>query len=72
MKHNISTILPILILIFVLPNFVCAQSDLKVIDYGNNTEAGNYITIKGAKQYYEIYGQGTPLVLIHGNGGSHK
>jgi pimeloyl-ACP methyl ester carboxylesterase len=26
--------------------------------------------INGVKQYYEIYGQGAPLVLIHGNGGS--
>lgn len=38
--------------------------------YGNNKAAGNFITLDGAKQYYEIYGQGEPLVLIHGNGGN--
>ncbi|MBL7923464.1 MAG: alpha/beta hydrolase, partial [Bacteroidia bacterium] len=32
--------------------------------------AGSFITINGAKQYYELYGQGEPLVLLHGNGGS--
>jgi pimeloyl-ACP methyl ester carboxylesterase len=26
--------------------------------------------VNGIKMYYEIYGQGMPLVLIHGNGGS--
>ena len=24
----------------------------------------------GVKLYYETYGQGTPLLLVHGNGGS--
>jgi len=38
--------------------------------YGDNPAAGNYFINKGAKIYYEIYGQGKPLVLIHGNGGS--
>lgn len=40
------------------------------IPYGNNPDAGKYATINGIKLYYEIYGQGAPLVLIHGNGGS--
>lgn len=70
MRHFINTIFTILILTFVLPNSVFAQSDQKVIDYGNNKDAGNFININGPKQYYEIYGQGTPLVLIHGNGGN--
>jgi pimeloyl-ACP methyl ester carboxylesterase len=47
-----------------------AQPDSNKIPYGNNKESGNYITINGVKQYYEIYGQGAPLVLIHGNGGN--
>lgn len=37
--------------------------------YGNNPSAGNYITVNGIKMYYEIYGKGEPMVLIHGNGG---
>ena len=38
--------------------------------YGNNPEAGHYANIQDIKMYYEIYGKGEPLLLIHGNGGS--
>jgi pimeloyl-ACP methyl ester carboxylesterase len=30
--------------------------------------AGNYAQVNGIKMYYEIYGEGQPLVLIHGGG----
>lgn len=70
MRNFIKTVFTILIFTFVLPNSVFAQSGPKVIEYGNNNDAGNFITSNGANQYYEIYGQGTPLVLIHGNGGN--
>lgn len=46
----------------------CAQS--KEIPYGNNPEVGKYASVNGIKVYYEIYGDGEPLLLIHGNGGS--
>lgn len=35
--------------------------------YGSNQNAGKYITLNGIKHYYEIYGEGKPLLLIHGN-----
>src|SRR5690348_12693587 len=38
--------------------------------YGRNTKAGHYINTRGFKMYYETYGQGEPLLIIHGNGGS--
>lgn len=38
--------------------------------YGNNASAGHFYNHDGVKVYYEIYGQGKPLVLLHGNGGS--
>jgi len=38
--------------------------------YGNNAKAGHYADINGAKIYYETYGKGTPLLMLHGNGGS--
>jgi len=38
--------------------------------YGNNPQAGSYYNHQGVKIYYEIYGQGKPMVLLHGNGGS--
>ncbi|KQS91285.1 alpha/beta hydrolase [Chryseobacterium sp. Leaf394] len=37
---------------------------------GNNKEVGKMIDINGVKLYYEIYGQGDPLLLIHGNNSS--
>lgn len=42
----------------------------QTIPYGNNKEAGHYADINGIKMYYEVYGEGKPLVLLHGNGGS--
>lgn len=39
-------------------------------DYGNNPKAGHYARINGINLYYETYGQGKPLILLHGNGGS--
>lgn len=64
---------PIAILFFILLNIytVAAQTEIS-IPYGNNKEAGNYKDINGIKMYYEIYGSGKPLVLLHGNGGSIK
>ncbi len=38
--------------------------------YGNNPAAGKYLATRGIKLYYETYGQGEPLLMLHGNGGS--
>jgi pimeloyl-ACP methyl ester carboxylesterase len=38
--------------------------------YGTDSEAGNYAEVNGIELYYEIYGQGKELVVLHGNGGS--
>jgi pimeloyl-ACP methyl ester carboxylesterase len=59
--------------LLILPTF--AQSTLPLASssstmYGNNTKQGKYATIRGFRMYYEIYGTGKPLLLIHGNGGS--
>jgi pimeloyl-ACP methyl ester carboxylesterase len=40
------------------------------IPYGNNPAAGKYYDIRGFKMYCEIYGEGQPVLIIHGNGGS--
>jgi pimeloyl-ACP methyl ester carboxylesterase len=42
------------------------------IEYGNNPQAGKYIVLNGATHYYEVYGTGKPLLLIHGNGTATK
>ena len=60
---------------------VSAQQDLKAIQddysnlmktttYGKDDKAGKYCDVRGFKMYYEVYGTGEPLLLIHGNGGS--
>ena len=38
--------------------------------YGRNPAVGKYADIRGFKMYYEVYGKGEPLLIIHGNGGS--
>lgn len=40
------------------------------IGYGNNSKAGNYLDGRGFKMYFETFGSGVPLLIIHGNGGS--
>ncbi|RSK39483.1 alpha/beta fold hydrolase [Hymenobacter perfusus] len=38
--------------------------------YGSNPAAGHSLQARGGKLYYEQYGQGPPLLLLHGNGQS--
>src|SRR5581483_11284150 len=40
------------------------------LTYGNNAAAGHYAVVNRAKLYYEVYGEGEALVLLHGNGGN--
>lgn len=40
--------------------------------YGKNKEAGKVLKLKDADIYYEIYGEGEPIFLLHGNSGSIK
>ena len=55
----------ILILLFTL---TLSLSGIAQIKYGSNN--GKYLTIRGTKLYYEEYGKGTPLLLLHGGLGS--
>lgn len=36
------------------------------IPYGNNPKAGKYVQAGDAKIYYEVYGTGEPIVVLHG------
>lgn len=71
----------ILFFLFILPVLLSAQTDIPKLkkeyiqlleksNYGNNPKAGQYYEINGIKMYCETYGEGQPLLLIHGNGGS--
>src|ERR1700733_14356613 len=55
------------LLVFVA---TACRAQQTTIPYGNNPAAGKYYNIRGIKMYCEIYGEGTPLLMIHGNGGS--
>ena len=46
------------------------QIQTKKVSYGNNPDNGKYINHREFKMYYEVYGKGQPLLIIHGNGGS--
>lgn len=41
-------------------------SSAQEIQYGNNPAAGKYLNVGDAKIYYEVYGAGRPLILLHG------
>jgi len=67
---------PLFLITFALlaSEFSMAQSPVlslsDTIKYGDNAAIGEYVEVNGIKMYYEIYGKGDPLLLIHGNGGS--
>lgn len=46
------------------------NSSQAAVPYGDNAKAGHYVVVNGVKIYYEVYGEGEPLVLLHGNGGN--
>ena len=39
-------------------------------DYGSNESRGGFVKVNDISMYYEVYGEGPPLVLIHGSGQS--
>jgi pimeloyl-ACP methyl ester carboxylesterase len=39
-----------------------------LFESGSAQSNGNYANVNGLKMYYEVYGEGFPLVLIHGGG----
>lgn len=79
MKKLFSLLVPVLFLY----GFALSQDDFEKLQkefekmmndpknvYGKNKTTGKYYTIRGIKMYTEVYGQGQPLLIIHGNGGS--
>lgn len=60
---SVGALLTYLLLLLATP--VSAQS---AVDYGSNM--GNYVEVKNTRIYYETYGSGTPVLLLHGGMGS--
>ena len=58
--------------IFVSTTAALAQPSFcpSPVPYGNNPVAAHTAPVNGIKLYYETYGSGPSLLLIHGNGGS--
>ncbi|TCZ68306.1 alpha/beta hydrolase [Flaviaesturariibacter aridisoli] len=66
----LTRLLLLLLLLLGLPAALHAQSPFDSTIYGRNPKAGHYADIRGLRMYYETYGTGAPLLIIHGNGGS--
>jgi pimeloyl-ACP methyl ester carboxylesterase len=49
-----------------LRRFLQPSSVINKIAYGNNPAAGHYVKSADAKIYYEVYGKGQSIVLLHG------
>jgi pimeloyl-ACP methyl ester carboxylesterase len=70
-----SKLFSVLIFLFFISN-VQGQQNLRrafqppnvvnKIPYGNNAKAGHYVQANDAKIYYEVYGKGQPVVVLHG------
>ena len=64
-----------MLLLFSIFNYATSFSQLQhklSFPYGDNPKAGKYVNLDDFRMYYEIYGEGDPLLLIHGNGASIK
>ena len=70
MKKNIFSLLIVMLCLFFIEQASAQSSPFDTSLYGRNEKAGKYADIRGIKMYYETYGEGEPLLIIHGNGGS--
>ena len=70
MKPYLISVSGLLFLNFIFSACHYNHPDLHEISYGNNKNSVNFIMENGRKIYFEVYGEGEPLLLIHGNGGN--
>jgi pimeloyl-ACP methyl ester carboxylesterase len=71
MKSPLSTFFVAIIAGIAVLHSTCAQPlgpPRLDIPYGHNDSAGRSIELNGIKLYFETYGEGTPVLLLHGNG----
>jgi pimeloyl-ACP methyl ester carboxylesterase len=51
-------------------NIATSGKAKNTISYGNNATKAHHFESNGSNIYYEVYGRGEPLLMLHGNGGS--
>jgi pimeloyl-ACP methyl ester carboxylesterase len=55
--------------IFILSLVILNFQAYAQVPFGRNADVGKTVKVNGIEVYYEVYGEGAPLVLLHGNGG---
>ncbi|NQU87197.1 MAG: alpha/beta hydrolase [Mariniphaga sp.] len=73
MKNSIK----LLILLFSITTCSISNAQIQMnfdfdTPYGNNESVGKYANVNGIRMYYEEYGEGEPMFLIHANGSDIK
>lgn len=56
------------ITLYVVMASICCHVHAQM-PFGRNPEAGKKVRVNDIDLYYEVYGKGEPLVILHGNGG---
>jgi hypothetical protein len=56
------------LLISLIFSSASIYSQAKTIKFGSNLQAGHFAKVNGIQLYYETYGSGEPLIMLHGNG----
>lgn len=67
--YKTAVLIPCLMLFLGLSDILGQENE---IQYGNNSDAGSFLKVGKVNIYYESYGHGNPLVILHGNGNSIK
>ena len=58
------------ITILLWQSSLAGQARVAAAKYGDNPAAGATFVHNGVKLYYEVYGSGEPVLMVHGNGAS--
>ncbi|WP_233883852.1 alpha/beta fold hydrolase [Tenacibaculum piscium] len=63
-----SILIKLILFLLIFPFTTSNAQDNFTIPYGNNKSVGKYAKVNGTKIYYEQYGKGEPLFIIHSCG----
>ncbi len=66
MKNTNSLFLTLFFVLLSFSGFAQQNESQQTITYGNNPATGHYVLAGDARMYYEVYGSGQPIVLLHG------